>query len=37
MVSLAIPFIIGWVIIIVANSAGLFYLGRLLTGFSGTL
>ena len=35
MISLAIPFIIGWIVIIVANSPGLFYLGRLLTGFSG--
>jgi MFS family permease len=35
MIGLAFPFIAGWIIIIFANSAPLFYLGRLITGFSG--
>jgi hypothetical protein len=37
MIGLAFPFIAGWIIIIFANSAPLFYLGRLITGFSGLL
>lgn len=35
MIGLAFPFIAGWIIIIFANSPALFYLGRLVTGFSG--
>ena len=35
MIILALPFIIGWLLIMLAENAAMLYAGRLLTGFFG--
>ena len=35
MIGLSLPFIAGWVVLVVAESYGMLLAGRILTGFSG--